>query len=117
MMLKIIDDDGLIVPEFVRVETKPKIEVPIESYNDRQLRIRQIATLIYGKCRQRNPSRAYIESKLGKIGATNALMRSNKDVSDAMEDLRQMGKAWRDDGKTSPWLWVDESTGQPIDLG
>ena len=117
MMLKIIDDDGLIVPEFVRVETKPKIEVLIESYNDRQLRIRQIATLIYGKCRQRNPSRAYIESKLGKIGATNALMRSNKDVSDAMEDLRQMGKAWRDDGKTSPWLWVDESTGQPIDLG
>lgn len=112
------DDDGLIQPTFVRVAQKQKIELPIETVDEKRARVLQLAMMIFAKCRMRNPSRTYVESRLGAAGATNALMKSAGDYTAAMNELERQGRAWRDrDSRTSPWLWVDERAGEPVDLG
>lgn len=113
-----VDEDGLLRPQFVRVAQRQKVDMPVETVDERRARILQLSVMIYSRCRMRNPSRAYVESKLGAAGAANPLMKSNGDHTEAMAELERQGRAWRDrNSKTAPWLWVDESTGEPIDLG
>lgn len=112
-----LDEDGLVRPNFIRVAQPTKIEMSVETVDEKRARILQLVVMIYSRCRMRNPSRAYVESKLGAAGASNALMKSAGDYTDAMSELERQGRAWRDrSSKTSPWLWVDPATGEPIDL-
>lgn len=114
------DDEGLILPKFVReggANSKRMVRSD-ENTLQRSQRVTKLARHIRNFCADRNPSQDNILERIPMI--PSGLIRSHEDITQALDLLavkfegKTYGWVTERSGRGTPRLWIDHQTGLPV---